>query len=294
MLGSTVVPILENAGFEVFTGSVSNPKARLKVNAFSKSSMLACLEANNFDTVINFIGATSVEACELDPFMAFRVNSLPSTIFREIVLANERIESRWVQISTDHVYGDPGPSSESEIRIVNTYAASKFAGESAARPDRDLVLRTNFVGPSMADKRESLTDWILEMSSSGRNQVPVLSDVYFSPLTMSTVGFCLVRALQEEAVGRYNLGASSGGSKADFDISFAMALGLNPSFMNPIQASDAQFLVAPRPKDMTMNVSRFEDLVGMKLPSFDEVAVLAAQEHKDAKSNKIRNERRDD
>jgi dTDP-4-dehydrorhamnose reductase len=280
MLGSTAVPILGEFGYDILTASMANPRADLRVDPFSKDSMTACLLEHKFDAIINFIGATSVEACELDPAFAFHVNSAPSNVFREIVLRNEEIRTRWVQISTDHVYGDPGPSPESQIQIVNCYAASKFAGEVSARPDKDLVLRTNFVGPSLAQKRESLTDWLIAMEASGQADVPVLSDVYFSPLTMTMVGSFLAKALEAGLFGKFNVGASTGGSKADFDYLFVEKLGLDPGFMRRVETAEAKFLVARRPKDMTMDVSRVENFLGIKLPIFEEVARQAADEHR--------------
>jgi len=185
-----------------------------------------------------------------------------------------------IQISTDHVYDGIGPHSEDQVTLTNNYASSKYAGELAATRVPSTVIRTNFVGRSKVGHRDSLTDWVYNSLTRGED-VRVLRDVFFSPLSMITLTEMILLVIEKKPLGIYNLGSHEGMSKAEFDFSFAENLGLQTKTMIPIDCSQATFLRAYRPKDMRMNCLKFENTLGVKLPLLEDEIKRVAKEYDD-------------
>ena len=255
---------LEYVGFNVVTLSRTG-ESNLEVDAANKSDLYAALSGQSFDSVINLIGLTSVELCEENPSLAHRTNCVPVENIVSWISSCSPL-THLVHISTDQVYEGIGPHVEPEITLVNTYAQTKYTGEIASGRISSTVLRTNFVGKSRTSGRESLTDWLYVSLERGEN-IQVLTDVLFSPVSISTFCSVITRVLDMKPIGTFNLGSSGGMSKADFDFEFARALSLPEELMSPVSARDAKFFRAKRPLDMRMDSSKLEKELGIKLPS---------------------------
>jgi dTDP-4-dehydrorhamnose reductase len=278
LLGSTLVPVLKSFGNEVISSSRFASGADVNfdpANFFQTSQILLEIKP---DFVINLHGLTSVEECEINPELAFRANTLPNLNLCSARIAN-RMDFRIVSISTDHLYNRPGISKETEVEIVNTYALSKLEGELALDCNYDASLRTNFVGKSRTPTRESLTDWIVNNLMEGRS-LKILDDVLFSPLSMLTLSELIGQVLSNFKPGTYNLGSKNGQSKAEFDIRFALELGLEAKHMSRVSLDEADFLVTKRPRDMRMNVEKFESEFSVKLPTLHDELCRVVKEYK--------------
>jgi dTDP-4-dehydrorhamnose reductase len=277
LLGSTVVPYLRSKAIDVTT-LTRTTGADIQVDLCNEESLLRAFRGMKPDFIINLASLTSVEQCEESPNSAYLMNS--KTV---------RNLSRWIQsesngthlihVSTDHLYDGAGLHAEDDITIRNTYALSKLSGELEAEKVNATILRTNFVGKSATPYRESLTDWVFG-SLTRREHVQVLSDVHFSPLSMAKVSEMLMHVLDRKPAGTFNLGSRDGMSKSEFDFAFAKELGLPSQFMTPIESSGAKFLRAIRPKNMLMNVTKFEEAMGVRLPTLAEEIERVANEYK--------------
>jgi dTDP-glucose 4,6-dehydratase len=87
------------------------------------------------DAVVNFAAETHVDRSILDPEAFLRTNVIGVHVVLEAIRALER-PVRFVQVSTDEVYGsvEEGSSREADaLRPRSPYAASKAAGELLAR-----------------------------------------------------------------------------------------------------------------------------------------------------------------
>lgn len=269
LLGSTLVPILRNEGFEVLAASRSSLDADINFDPLNYDEVKLALKRIHPDFVINLVGYTSVEECELNKDLATRIHVLPNLNLVAARTEDTRLKTKFLSISTDHLYNSPGSSKEHEISIVNHYALTKLQGELALDATKDLNIRTNFVGKSKNKARESLTDWV-KTSAEGQREVSVLRDVLFSPLSMTTLSLLIVKALKSFQPGTMNLGSKFGYSKAEFDLKFARGMGLGLGNFREINLQEAAFLSAPRPKDMRMDVSSFESAFDVVLPSLDD------------------------
>lgn len=276
LLGSSLVPHLKKCGYKVVTHALST-QADFMFDLSDRIKSCEILEQIQPSVIINLVGSTSVDLCEEQVNLAYLTNTRTVENLAHWI-ASSGTDCHLVQISTDHVYDGVGLHTEDNITITNNYALTKYAGELAALRVPSTILRTNFVGRSKVSHRKSLTDWVYN-SLTGKQQVQVLNDVYFSPLSIATLVGMIELVVQKKPIGIYNLGAHNGMSKADFAFAFAECLKLPTNAMTRIETSQATFFKAHRPKDMRMDSSKFEDAVGVKLPNLTDLIQQLAQEY---------------
>lgn len=261
MLGCTLSPFLEALGHTVIRHghSIEADTACDLTDSVQTTSMLRAIAP---DRVVNLVGSTNVDECERSPHSAYLLNV---RTVENLVAGLAGCEAAFlVQVSTDQVYDSSGDSDENDVRLTNTYALSKYAGELAALLMPAAVLRTNFFGPSLHPNRKSFSDWVFQNFRDGK-EFTAFTDVAFSPLLMITLSAAIERVLRQPAVGVFNLGSRQGMSKADFALTLAETFDLPSAPIRWGTTDDAE-LAAYRPKNMCMNSSKFERTFGIKLP----------------------------
>jgi len=230
------------------------------------------------DVIINLVGLTDVDLCEVQPNQAYLQN-VRSVENITNWIKQEKISCHLVHISTDQVYDGANTHTEELVTLTNCYAFSKYAGEMAAASVPSTILRTNFFGRSHCAKRLSLTDWLFR-SLSNKDSIQVFDDVLFSPLAMSTLSEMIELSIRNKPIGVFNLGSHDGMSKADFAFAFADELNLSTREMKRATTDQVAFIKTYRPKDMRMNSVKFENALGVKLPTLrDEIKRVAKEYH---------------
>ena len=277
LLGSALVPHLKLGGYNIVTHARKKGTADFIFDLDDLDTTCKFLAQIQPTIIVNLTGLTSVELCQQQTHTGYLANTRTvENIARWIKQSSA--PCHLIQISTDQVYDGDGPHTEDSVTLTNNYALTKYAGEIAAAQVQSTILRTNFVGRSKVSYRESLTDWVYTSLKNGKN-VQVLTDVLFSPLSMKTLVEMLELVIRSKPVGVYNVGSSEGMSKADFDLEFAERLGLPVDSMSRIDSSEATFFRAYRPKDMRMDCSKFEKLLGIKLPSLAEEITVSMEDY---------------
>jgi dTDP-4-dehydrorhamnose reductase len=275
LLGSTLVPGLKSHGKTVVTHA-RQTNADCSADLANKNETFSLLTKLQPSVIINLVGLTSVERCQDHANESYLVNTRTVENISKYILQTSA-NCHLIQISTDQVYDGACLHTEDQVTLTNNYAFSKYAGELAAAQVPSTILRTNFIGRSKVSHRESLTDWVYNSLANGKH-VQVLQDVYFSPLSMITLIEMIELVVEKKPVGIFNLGSKNGMSKADFDYSFADCLNLPTTTMTRINSSDATFLKAYRPKDMRMDCTKFERVLGVKLPDLlDQIKSVAKE-----------------
>lgn len=265
MLGCALSPFLAAQGHTVIRHG-HNAAVDVACDLTDRAKTASMLRTISPDSIVNLVGATNVDECERSPHTAYLLNV---RTVENLVAGVTGIGGAFlVQISTDQVYDSFGDSDENDVRLVNTYALSKYAGELAALRISAAVLRTNFFGQSRHSNHKSFSDWLLDNFRKGK-EFTAFSDVSFSPLLMETLSAAIDKVLRQPTVGIFNLGSKQGMSKAEFAVALAETLDLPSAAMRRGSTTDVE-LKAYRPKDMCMNSCKFEQTFGMKLPRLSE------------------------
>ncbi len=270
LLGSSMTQFLANGGYDIIRHANSTD-ADVNGDFTDYNATKSVIDHVCPDVVINLIGLTSVDACETDIQAAYLINV--RTVENLVASLGNHPDSFLIHISTDHVYDSSGFSREDGIRLTNTYALTKYAGEMAAGAMPSAVLRTNFFGHSLSPKRQSFSDWALDSLNKGK-EITGFSDVLVNPLSMKTLSAMVARVIEKREAGVFNLGSHGGISKAEFIIQIAKTYGLDVDAVKIGFISDVNFH-AYRPKDMRMDCRLFEKVFDLKLPKInDEIRSL--------------------
>jgi dTDP-4-dehydrorhamnose reductase len=258
--GGLLAPYIQEAFEEA--GHDVRAISRVDFDLGRRSDVRAILNLHNPDVVVHAAAMTDVEACERSPILALR-NNRDATSYLATML---NPQAKLVYISSDMVYADvPGPHPEHEVAPINVYARSKFAGEKAAAVNpRHLIVRTNFFGPSKTPGKVSFSDWVIEILQDGATAV-FFSDVWWSPLHMKTLSAVILELVKQDITGIYNVGATTGLSKAQFA---ARVAALKKLDMGKWTVGPSHFITR-RPKDMTLDCSKLV-AKGIKLPTVEE------------------------
>jgi dTDP-4-dehydrorhamnose reductase len=275
MLGSSLGPALRRSGHDVIAYGCSAGARRTDVT--DRRQARECVDAARPDVVINLVAFTDVDGCEQDPRKAWRLNVLAAQHVAEACVANH---AHLIHLSTDQLYDGDGPHREEAAAPGNVYAITKHGGELAAAAAGATVLRTNFVGASPDARRRSLTDWLFQSLREGR-EIPVFEDVLFSPLSIGSLCRCLEMLVHQRVAGTFNLGSRNGMSKADFAFAFAGALGLASGCLRRSSVASVA-LKAWRPRDMRLDCSRVEAILGQRMPALADEIILAAEDYRAA------------
>lgn len=263
MLGVNLSQFLLSRGHNVFlhgNSKKANYQADLTNSKVIKDIIFDCKPS----TVINLVGLTNVDECELDISKAYLINTkVIENLAKAIKSIN--IETHLIQISTDQLYDGKGLFSEQFTSIRNNYAISKYAGEMAAQSVDGSILRVNFFGKSRVQGRLSFTDWIYH-SLSNNKKIRVFDDVLFSPLSLTTLSEQIELVVKKKPKGIFNLGSREGMSKAKFAFAFARLVGLPGDLMEESSVDSISSIIAYRPRNMTMNCNKFENEFGVVLP----------------------------
>ena len=225
---------------------------------------------SNPDIILNFSGLTSIEYCEKNKSKATLINSkLLKNIFK---IKREGKYNYWViHISTDQMYDakffNKKSDENSRKSINNFYTKTKLISEKYCKPNKALVLRTNFFGKSYSNKK-SLTDWFFH-SIKKNKRISVFNDVYFSPIRMATLCKIILKLIENNfgERGLYNLGSKNGVSKYKFFKTFLKYLKIK--YKNYESTKVRKILIIKRSKNMIMNSKKFEKKFNIILPNLE-------------------------
>lgn len=226
--------------------------------------------------ILNCSAFADVNGCENDPLKAFQINALGAREISDSINLIDR-SIRLIHISTDHFYDAKDASTENQILPKNIYAYSKLLGEKYINNDNALILRTNFFGKSSTSKN-SFSDWLFENLSLS-NTLNLFDDIFFNPLSISTLEDLIFGLINSSNTGIFNLGSSSFMSKYDFGMKFCEEAGFDcESIVKTSSGSTNHF--DKRPKSMIMNVIKFQNEFDIILPNLEEEITKSVKEYK--------------
>lgn len=274
LLGSSLCPYLKSRGYDV---AIHGSGAQYEADCTNSNELATLLLETSPNFIINLISLTNVDYCESNAGEAYLINGQIAKNISDWIIVGGR-NTNLVQISTDQVYGDNGNQAESNVMPRNYYAYSKYMGELYSERASAAILRVNFFGRSLCEKRESFTDWLYRLAKNNET-IFAFKDVYFSALCISTLVKMIEAVLINFKAGTFNIGSKDGLSKFEFAKYFLEDLGFSTENILPRNVGELEFLKAYRPRDMRMNVTLFEDAFNICLPTLKDEIKKAAGEY---------------
>ena len=258
-LGSLLTKYLVKKNYKVFTDKKFKKKLKNRENLKYLNQII---KSYNLDYIINLIALTDVDLCEKKRFKAKNSNFI---FVRNLVKAINKYKNNThlIHISTDQIYNGKGNHIESNVNPINYYGKSKLKGEIEAKKTISTIFRTNYIGKTK--KKSNLTSWIY-FNLKKKNKINAFKNIYFSPLHVNTLISLIEKSMKKKIVGVFNLGSKNKISKAEFAEKFSKIIGCNKNLINKTNYKEKN-LLAKRPLDMSMKISKFEKHFCIKLPN---------------------------
>tara|TARA_B100000767_G_scaffold108884_1_gene104390 strand:- start:188 stop:1039 length:852 start_codon:yes stop_codon:yes gene_type:complete len=237
---------------------------RKKFKKYDKFYFSKFFNKNRFTHIINLAAYTDVDGCEKNKKKCELVNiKLVKNICDGIQLSE--FKSKLIHFSTDQMYNNEKLNDEKNSKIRNFYTLSKIKSEKLALKIDSIILRTNFFGKSLTKKRASFSDWIY-YSIKNNNKIHLADDIYFSPISIDRLIKIVLKILDSNHKGIYNIGSKNGFSKYQFGYLFAKIKYLDSKYIIKVKKDNLRFL-AKRNNDMRMQLNKFEKVFQIKLPN---------------------------
>jgi len=266
LLGTTLCSFLHERKYKILRQGRSK-FAHCTLNPIDKNQILNFIKTHRPNTVINLIANTNVDECEQYPDLAFEANV---KVVENLVESYREFPFHLIHISTDQLYDSKGPSIESKIKPINTYAITKYCSEILCKQIHSTIIRTNFVGKSKVNNKASFSDWIYSQII-GNKKINLFHDVIFSPIDMNSLCLVIEEIINKRPVGLFNVGAENSITKKDFGLRMAYKLNIDiENRVNSINSKELN-LIAKRPKDMSMDINLWNKASEVKLPTIDKV-----------------------
>ena len=275
VLGKKLVKHLSSKNYHLSKDN-KNFKIKLKKEKNIFNLFFNDIKKNKPNTIINLVALTNVDECEKKKKTANNTNSI---FLKELTKAINSYSKNihLIHISTDQVYSGLGQHKEKNTRPVNYYGLTKLKGENFAKKTFSTILRTNFVGSGLNNKKINLSDWIVN-SVRKNKKINVFKNIYFSPLHTTTLVKIIEKIIKARRKGTFNLAAKTKISKANFAKLLCKELKLSIRSVNVISYKYSKFL-AKRPLDMSLNVTKFEKTFKTKLPKVTREIKKLAKEY---------------
>ena len=236
---------------------VSLPKVTCHVADLSTSdSAIQSISRLVPDLVINSVGMTNVDRCQVDKDLATHSNVV---VAANMAAAAKNAGSKFVQISTDQLFNGAKPlqTEEDQPCPVNHYGSTKWKAEqvvSEILPD-SLILRTNFFGWGPL-YRHSFSDWILGALAKGQF-IHLFEDVFYSPIYIPKLIEAAHGLVEVGQSGVFNIVGGERISKYQFGVHLCSVFGYEERLLIPSSLSGSDSLVS-RPMDMSLSNNKLK------------------------------------
>ena len=281
MLGSAIIKDLSGT-HEIFATSRSKGLTLCNVqwdcfDLTDSNRLTGWLVNSDVDLVIHCAAMIDVDRCEDSVVETTKINSESTRVLASHLDSKGK---KLIYISTDAVFDGKkeGPYIESDTVLpLNVYAKTKLLGEDPVlKMTRGLVLRVNIIG-WRADEKNSFFEWLLK-GLEEKQHLNLFGDVLFSPLNVTDLAKIITQIIDKELIGLYHCGSRDHCSKYQFGMRVADIFRLSSEKITQVDIEDVD-LNAPRPKNLALDSSKLDRVLGYRLPSVDDAINLMKEQY---------------
>ena len=248
----------------------------ISLNFQSFESLSIGLNLIKPDILINCIGYTNIEQCELYPNLAYEINAQIPSLLSKACKFNG---IKFIHISTDHLYDGKSSMMTENINLYkfNVYGESKIEGERLVQENNDnvLIIRTNFFGWGTT-YRKSFSDYIIE-NLKNNNEIKLFKDVFFTPILIQELSKAVIELIELDKIGIYNVVCSERISKYEFGVKISKIFKLNSNLIRGIEFGDMYNLVK-RPLDLSLSNYKLCKVLGRNIGNVDDQLLKLSSE----------------
>jgi dTDP-4-dehydrorhamnose reductase len=242
----------ESGGFEYFPMDLTK-----------KDDVKEAVKNYKPDIIINCAAYTNVDGCETERELSWKVNV---DAVKNLIIAARSTGSKIIQISTDYIFdGKTGNYSEqSKPNPLSYYGKSKLAAENALVTSgiSYVIVRTMIIYGTGKNLRANFAVWLINMLST-KQPVTIVDDQFGMPTMVDDLAWGLVKIVDMEKSGIYNICGSEYLSRYEFAVKLASIYGYDENLIKPIKTSDLN-QAAERPMNSSFILLKAETDLGIK------------------------------
>jgi dTDP-4-dehydrorhamnose reductase len=229
------------------------------------------------DVIVNCAAITNVDACELERETAWKVNVGG---VENLIEASHRTDAMIVHVSSDYVFdGKNGPYTEDDRpEPLSYYGKTKLASENAllASGRKFFIARTLVLYGHATGVKANFVLWLVQ-SLEKKTPVRIVDDQIGNPTLADDLAYGLLRGVELEKTGIYNVAGRDIMSRYEFALRVADVFSLDHSLITPIKTADLH-QPAPRPLKSGLVTLKAEVDLGIKPSTVEEgLAILKNQ-----------------
>lgn len=177
------------------------PTDRHNLNILDFNEVDKFISDVNPDVVINCAAHTAVDLCETDIDNAYKINALGP---RNIAITCEKIQAKFVQVSTDYVFDGTGnrPYREDDTTCPNSiYGTSKLMGEKFTKEfcSKYFIVRTAW----LYGEGNNFVRTMIKLSETNK-ELNVVNDQFGSPTSTVDLAKAIIELINTEYYGTYH------------------------------------------------------------------------------------------
>ena len=267
---------LSDKGFEVHCSHRSTNllfiNSAIKFHFLELTNVSSVYEiVNNIqpDIIVHAAAMSKPDECENDHAACLLNNC---TVTQYLVKAAEKINAHFIYISTDFIFGENGPHSETDIpNPLNYYGISKLLAENAVKSSALLytIVRPVFIyGAQISGMRNSFIQWVQQNLQSGKI-IKVVNDQFRTPSFVTDICWGIEQIILLKKQGDYHLAGKDICSPYSMAITVAKVLDLDirlieevnsNSFPEPVRRAKKSGLKIDKAiKELNYNPHTFEE-----------------------------------
>jgi dTDP-4-dehydrorhamnose reductase len=227
------------------------------------------------DVIVNTVGHPSVDFCEMHPEEAYQLHV---QLVEEICKSSRVISAKVIHLSTDYVFDGTNPpySEESTPVPLNYYGITKLVGEKVvlSSSSDNIVLRPAFIYGWHTKAR--FLNLVLSSLKNGK-RFEAYIDQYSCPTLVNDLVRCIIKGIDSDVVGLFNVVGSSCINRFEFARSIAIAFGLNSDLIGPVLTKKNPQL-ARRPMRNCLVNSKATSSFGVDLATVEQGLVTVSRE----------------
>jgi dTDP-4-dehydrorhamnose reductase len=225
------------------------------------------LDAAHPQAVIHCAALADLEACEVDPSLAQRLNT---DVPQQLARACKVRDIPFIHISTDAVFDgekDEAYTEDDAPNPLGVYAQTKLDGERAVLTENPnaIVARVNFYGWSLGGRR-SLAEFFFNNLTNSKS-MSGFTDVIFCPMLVNDTARLLMKMLKKKLSGIYHVVGPQAMSKYHFGVEIARKFSLRESEITPKSVTFSG-LVAKRSNNLWLSTHKLSTDLGEDIPQF--------------------------
>ncbi len=273
LVGERIVMALQRAGFRMaytYLGNALDIQGAegIRMDISDSEALTSLLETKKTRFVINTVALPSVDKCDDDEELAFKVNAEPQKLLADF---SNRTGAGIAFISTSNVFGPSDRSFSEDDRPgpINTYGRTKLRGEEyTLRAKRHIILRTDQVYAwTREGQKKTFVEKTLGKLENGET-VEVCRDWFNCPTYADDLAVALVKLFAGSHWGVFHAVGPTYINRYEWAVRIADAFTLDRSLVRTI---DSSVLGLPaRRSNCSLSNKKIERVSGVRFLSVDE------------------------